>query len=79
MREQSYRPYKTMDILSLDVEQSHILLIPLLEYIIVIETAIFTKIQVTEMKLALICESQFWHILRDTWVLNQICAYLFNI
>ena len=59
MREQSYRLYKTADILSPDVERNHILLTPLLEYTIVIETTIFTKIQVTEMKLALICESQF--------------------
>lgn len=57
MREQSYYPYTTAAIQCPDVKQNHILLIPLLEYNIVIETTVFTEFQVIEMKLVLICES----------------------
>lgn len=47
-----------------DVEQNRIILIPLFEYRIGIEIEVSIEFQIIDVRLVLICESQFWHILK---------------
>ena len=58
MSEQNYCPYAIADILCPNVEQNHIILIPLFEYRIVTEIEISIEFQIIDVKLVLICESQ---------------------
>lgn len=59
MSEQNYCPYARSDILCPDVEQNHSILIPLFEYRIGIEIEVSIEFQIIDVRLELICESQF--------------------